>query len=192
MTIKNLLSLNGRITRNQEMKFTLSKSIEILERTPDVLIAMLYSLSTNWTSRNEGGETWSVFDIVGHLIEGEKTDWIPRMEIILSDKPDKTFEPFDRFAQFEASKGKSLTQLLDEFKRLRNRNIEHLRSKNLTNENNEEKGIHPAFGEITLSQLLSTWTVHDLSHIAQIARVMAKQYKAEVGPWVEYLRILQQ
>ena len=173
------------------MKFTLSKSIEILKRTPDVLIAMLHNLSTDWTLRNEGGETWSVFDIVGHLIEGEKTDWIPRMEIILSDKPDKTFEPFDRFAQFEESKGKSLTQLLDEFKRLRHSNIEHLRSKNLTDQNNEEKGIHPAFGEITLSQLLSTWTVHDLNHIAQISRVMAKQYKAEVGPWVEYLKILQ-
>ncbi len=173
------------------MKCTLPKSIEILERTPDVLIAMLHNLSADWTSGNEGGETWSVFDIVGHLIEGEKTDWIPRMEIILSDKPDKTFEPFDRFAQFEESKGKSLTQLLDEFKRLRNRNIERLRSKNLTDQNSEEKGIHPAFGEITLSQLLSTWTVHDLNHIAQIASVMAKQYKAEVGPWVEYLKILQ-
>lgn len=173
------------------MKFTLSKSIEILERTPDVLIAMLHNLSADWTSKNEGGETWSVFDIVGHLIHGEKTDWIPRMEIILSDKPDKTFKPFDRLAQFEESKGKSLTQLLDEFKRLRNRNIEQLRSKNLTDQNCEEKGIHPAFGEITLSQLISTWTVHDLNHIAQISRVMAKQYKAEVGPWVEYLKILQ-
>ncbi len=109
------------------MKCTLPKSIEILERTPDVLIAMLHNLSADWTSGNEGGETWSVFDIVGHLIQGEKTDWILRMEIILSDKLDKTFEPFDRFAQFEESKGKSLTQLLDEFKRLRNRNIECLR-----------------------------------------------------------------
>ncbi|MCW3089991.1 MAG: DinB family protein [Ferruginibacter sp.] len=164
------------------MEFNLSKSIEILERTPGVLIAMLHNLSDDWTSQNEGGETWSVFDIVGHLIHGEKTDWIPRMEIILSDKPTKTFEPFDRFAQFEESKGKSLAQLLDEFKTLRKHNIEQLRSKNLTKQNEQEKGIHPAFGEVTVSQLLSTWTVHDLNHIAQICRVIASQYKAEVGP----------
>ena len=173
------------------MNFALSKSIEILERTPAVLIAMLQNISPDWTSNNEGGETWSVYDIVGHLIQGEKTDWIPRMEIILSDKPDKTFEPFNRFAQFEESKGASLTELLDEFKRLRENNIERLSSKKLTDKNFDEKGIHPVFGEITLSQLLSTWTVHDLNHIAQISRVMAKQYKAEVGPWVEYLKILQ-
>jgi hypothetical protein len=164
------------------MNFTLSKSIEILERTPDILIAMLYDVSADWALNNEGGETWSVYDIAGHLIQGEKTDWIPRMEIILSDKPDKTFEPFDRFAQFEESKEGSLNQLLDEFKRLRKKNIEHLLSKKITKKNSEEKGIHPAFGEVTLSQLISTWAVHDLNHIAQIARVMAKQYKAEVGP----------
>ena len=173
------------------MNFSIVRSIEILERTPDVLIAMLQNVSADWTSSDEGIETWSAYDIVGHLIHGEKADWIPRMEIILSGRLDKTFEPFDRFAQFHESKGKSLTQLLDEFKRLRQKNIEHLRSKKLTDENIEEKGIHPTFGEVTLSQLLSTWTVHDLNHIAQISRVMAKQYKAEVGPWVEYLRILQ-
>jgi uncharacterized damage-inducible protein DinB len=173
------------------MHFSLPKSIEILERTPDVLITMLQNISPDWSSNNEGGETWSVYDIVGHLIHAEKTDWIARMEIILSDKPGKTFEPFDRFAQFENSKGKSLSQLLDEFKSLRKMNIEHLRSKNLTNKKKEEKGIHPSLGEVTLSQLLATWTVHDLNHIAQISRVMAKQYKAEVGPWKAYLRILQ-
>lgn len=172
------------------MNFNLSKSIEILERTPDVLIAMLQNVSTYWTSTNEGGETWSVYDVVGHLIEGEKTDWIPRMEIILSDKKDKTFEPFDRFAQ-KAFKDETLAQRLDEFKRLRKKNLDILRSKKLIDSNGNEKGMHPAFGEVTLSQLLSTWTVHDLNHISQIARVMAKQYKAEVGPWVEYLRILQ-
>src|SRR4028118_897029 len=147
------------------MKFTLSKSIEILERTPDILIAMLHNLSADWTSINEGGETWSVYDIVGHLIEGEKEDWIPRMEIILSDKPDKTFKPFDRFAQFRENKEKSLEQLLDEFKRLRNRNLEYLHSKQLASKDFELKGIHPVFGEVTLSQLISTWTVHDLNHI---------------------------
>lgn len=173
------------------MNFTIEKSIQILERTPDVLTTMLQDLSVDWTSTNEGGKTWSVYDVVGHLIHGEKTDWVPRAKIILSEKPDKSFEPFDRFAQFEESKGKSLTALLIEFKGLRKKNIEYLRSKNVTEKNLNEKGIHPAFGEVTLSQLLSTWVVHDLNHISQISRVMAKQYKAEVGPWIEYLRILQ-
>ncbi|MEO6730954.1 MAG: DinB family protein [Ferruginibacter sp.] len=173
------------------MNFTIERSIEILDRTPTVLIAMLQGLPIEWTANNEGGDTWSVFDIVGHFIEGEKTDWIPRMEIILSDNPDKHFEPFDRFAQLEDSKGKSLRQLLDEFKRLRKQNIEQLLSKRVTDINFDQKGIHPAFGEVTLSQLLATWAVHDLNHIAQIARVMAKQYKEAVGPWVPHLRILQ-
>ncbi len=173
------------------MNFTIPKSIEILERTPDVLIAMLQDISSEWTSNNEGAETWSAYDVVGHLIHCEKTDWIPRMEIILSDKSDKTFEPFDRFAQFKESKGKTLTELLNEFKQLRNINAALLRSKKLTNEMLTATGVHPAFGEVNLSQLLATWTVHDLNHIAQISRVMAKQYKDEVGPWIKYLRILQ-
>jgi hypothetical protein len=172
------------------MKFTVEKSLEILERTPNVLITMLQGISADWTSANEGGETWSVYDILGHYIHGEKTDWVPRTDIILSENSDKKFKPFDRFAQFEDSKGKTLSQLLIEFKILRERNIEHLRSKKLTDKNLEEKGIHPAFGEVTLSQLLSTWVVHDLNHIAQISRVMAKQYKTEVGPWTPYVSIL--
>jgi uncharacterized damage-inducible protein DinB len=172
------------------MNFSLSKSIEILERTPNVLIMMLQGLSPEWTSNNEGAETWSVFDVLGHLIEGEKTDWISRMNIILSDEPDKTFKPFDRFAQIEESKGKSLTELLSEFKSLRQHNIEHLKLKQLTDDDLLRTGLHPAFGEVTLSQLLSTWTVHDLNHIAQISRIMATQYKSAVGPWIEYLRIL--
>lgn len=173
------------------MNFTLEKSLEILERTPKVLITMLQDISDDWTSANEGGETWSVYDILGHLIHGEKTDWVPRADIILSETTDKAFKPFDRFAQFEDSKGKTLNQLLDEFKILREHNVEHLRSKKLTDKNLEEKGIHPAFGEVTLSQLLSTWVAHDLNHIAQISRVMAKQYLTEVGPWTAYLKILQ-
>lgn len=172
------------------MTFNLEKSIEILERTPHVLQTMLKNISKEWVFQNEGGETWSVYDVIGHLIHGEKTDWIPRTEIILSNTPNKVFQPFDRFAQFEDSKGASLEQLLEEFKILRAKNIEYLRSKNIT-DNLEEKGIHPSFGEVNLSQLLSTWVVHDLNHIAQISRVMAKQYKSEVGPWIEYLRILQ-
>jgi uncharacterized damage-inducible protein DinB len=156
------------------MNFTLEKSLEILERTPNVLITMLQDISADWISANEGGETWSVYDVLGHLIHGEKTDWIPRTEIILSESSDKSFMPFDRFEQFENSKGKSLSQLLKEFKILRERNVQQLRSKKITDKNLEEKGIHPAFGEVTLSQLLSTWVVHDLNHIVQISRVMAK------------------
>lgn len=172
------------------MNFTIEKSIEILERTPAVLETMLKNISADWTENNEGGETWRVFDVLGHLVHGEKTDWMARMEIILSDREDKTFKPFDRFAQFEDSKGKTLSELLDEFKRLRRENIEILRSKKLTAESFGKKGIHPAFGEVTLAQLLATWTVHDLDHISQIARVMAKQFKETVGPWKEYLKIL--
>jgi hypothetical protein len=173
------------------MSFTVEKSIEILERTPEILNILLRNISPYWTSNNEGGETWSAYDIMGHLIHGEKTDWIPRAEIILSEKADKRFEIFDRFAQFKDSEGKSLTQLIDEFKSLRKKNIEVLLSKKLTDKDLEKKGIHPAFGEVTLSQLLSTWVVHDLNHLAQISRVMAKQFKPAVGPWTQYLRILQ-
>jgi len=173
------------------MNFNLEKSIEILERTPDVINTLLQNISDEWTTNNEGGESWSAYDIVGHLIHGELTDWIPRADIILSDNPNKAFTAFNRFAQFDESKGKSLQQLLDEFKLLRKKNIEHLKSKKITADALELQGIHPAFGEVTLAQLLSTWVVHDLNHIAQISRVMAKQYKEAVGPWTAYLRILQ-
>ncbi len=172
------------------MEFDLLKSIEILTRTPIVLDAFLRGLNENWTQSTEGENTWSPYDIVGHLIHGEKTDWISRMQIILSDHSDKSFKPFDRFAQFDESKGKTLSQLLDEFKILRKESIEILESKKLTTDDLRKKGIHPVFGEVTLSQLLATWTTHDLSHLAQIARVMAKQYTFEVGPWKEYLPIL--
>jgi len=174
------------------MNFTIEKSIEILERTPGVLRAMLQGVSVDWTSTNEGEETWSVYDIVGHLIHGEKTDWMTRAAIILSENAGKEFTLFDRFAQFEESKGKSLQDLLDEFKILREKNIENLLSKNITANELQEKGIHPAFGEVTLAQLLAAWVVHDLNHISQISRVMAKQYKGAVGPWIKYLKILQQ
>src|SRR6266496_4732822 len=173
------------------MNFSIERSIQILERTPAVLNTMLQNISEEWTSANEGGETWSVYDIIGHFIHGEKTDWIPRAEIILSDKPDKAFVPFDRFAQFKESKRKSLQQLLDEFAILRKKNIEILCAKKLTDKSLAETGIHPAFGKVTMSQLLSAWVVHDLNHIGQICRVMAKQYKSAVGPWTEYLKILQ-
>ena len=172
------------------MEFKLDKAIEILERTPGAIEALLKGLSQEWIMNNEGDHTWSPYDIVGHLIHGEKTDWIVRMEIIISDNEDKTFQPFDRFAQFEQSKGKTLQQLIDEFKELRKQNIAVLISKNFNESDLNKTGIHPAFGVVTLRQLLATWVVHDLSHIAQIARVMAKQYKTEAGPWQAYLPIL--
>ena len=173
------------------MNYSLSKSIEILERTPEVLMVLLKDLSADWTSHNEGEGTWNVCDVVGHLIHGEKTDWIPRMDIILSGTPDKSFEPFDPLEYVQEIKGKSLIELLEEFRRLRQNNLEHLKSKNLSTTDLELTGIHPEFGTVTLSQMLSTWTVHDLNHIAQISRIMSKQYKEAVGPWIGYLRILQ-
>lgn len=172
------------------MTFNLDKSIEILERTPTTLQLLLKDLSDEWTLSNEGNDTFSPYDVLGHLIHGDKTDWIPRLEIILSDKDDKSFTPYDRFAQFEESKGKSMNQLLEEFKQIRQQNIVLLKSKNLKENDFTKTGIHSKFGTVTLSQLLATWTIHDLSHIAQITRVMCKQYKDEVGPWIEYMGIL--
>ena len=172
------------------MKFNLAKSIEILERTPALIEGLLVGLSEEWTNSNEGPDTWSPYDIVGHLIHGEKTDWMPRMEVILSESSDKRFAPFDRFAQFRDSEGKTLSQLLATFKSLRHQNLDRLRSLELSKEDFTKTGIHPEFGETSLSQLLSTWVVHDLNHIGQMVRVMAKQYKEEVGPWVKYLKIL--
>lgn len=170
--------------------FHLNTHYTLLSRTPSVLEILLSGLPDELLFSNEGGESWSPFDIVGHLIHGEKTDWIPRMEIILAQNPGSVFEPFDRFAQFEASKGKSIHQLLKEFRSLREANLAVLTAKNLQPYHLELKGFHPALGEVTLAQLLSTWTVHDLNHIAQIARVIAFQRKDDVGPWKAYLGIL--
>jgi hypothetical protein len=173
------------------MNFNLTKSLEVLERTPQVLTTLLSGLSDDWILNNEGEESWSPYDVIGHLIHGEKTDWLVRTEIILADKSDKTFDLFDRFAQFEESKGKTISQLLADFQELRNNNLTALKSKEITSADLMKTGIHPAFGAVTLEQLLATWVAHDLGHIAQVARVMAKQYKEEVGPWREYLPILE-
>lgn len=172
------------------MKFDLNKGIAILERTPVILEAFLKDLSEEWTLSNEGGDSWSPFDVVGHLIHGEKTDWIQRMKIILGEGPGKTFAPFDRFAQFESSKGKSMNELLDEFKERRAENLAILKSMKLSEDKFILKAIHPGLGEVSMKQLLSAWVAHDLGHIAQISRVMAKQYKEEVGPWNEYLTVM--
>ena len=174
------------------MEFSINKSIEILERTPHVLIQLTNHLSAEWTMNNEGGETWSVFDVIGHLIHGEKTDWMVRIEIILSERANKEFEPFDRFAQLVKSKGKSLEQLLNEFLAVRELNIKKLKGLNLTENDFTRTGIHPAFGAVTVLQLIAAWTVHDLNHMSQISRVMAKQYKELSGPWIEYMKILNQ
>jgi uncharacterized damage-inducible protein DinB len=171
------------------MDFSIEKSVPILRNTPSVLRSLTKDLPDEWLQNNEGGDTWSVYDIVGHLLHGERTDWIPRLEKVLSTN-DKHFVPFDRFAQFTESKGRSLATLLDEFEEARNRNIAILLHKNISPELYNEEGIHPAFGKVTLSQLLATWTAHDLGHIAQATRVMARQYKEAVGPWTEYLRIM--
>lgn len=170
--------------------FDLDTAFPILNRTPILLSMMLGDLPEEWTHANEGGDSWSPFDIVGHYIQGEKTDWIPRANIILSDAEDKTFEPFDRFAQQEASKGKSMDDLLDEFVDLRTENIRTLLDMDLSADNLARTGMHPDLGEVTLSQLLCTWVTHDLAHLSQLARVMAKQHKDAVGPWQAYMSIL--
>ena len=172
------------------MKYNINQGVEILERTPAVLLKLLSGLSDEWLHNNEGPDTWSAYDVVGHLIHGEKTDWTERLDIILRDGPDKIFTPFDRFAQFEASKGKTMGQLLEEFKQLRTENMTYLRSLNISEDQYDLKATHPSLGEVSLSELLAAWVAHDLGHIAQIARVMAKQYKDEVGPWVEYMSVL--
>jgi len=172
------------------MKFDLNKSVEILEKTPMVLESILSELSSCWTKSNEGKNSWSPYDILGHLIFGEKTDWMVRVKIILSQSKNKMFEPFDRFAQLKEKQNKTISDLIAEFKNLRKSNLKELKSLNITNKDFELKGMHPEFGEVTLEQLISTWVVHDLGHIAQISRVMAKQYKTNVGPWNAYLGIL--
>lgn len=171
-------------------KFSIQKSIAVLERTPFVIEMLLRDLPEDWTVNNEGEGTWSPYDIVGHLIHGEKTDWIPRMKIILSDSENKTFQPFDRFAQFNDSKGKTLSELLVEFKLRRKASVEILNSQKITEDQLGRTGVHPKFGSVTLKELLATWVAHDLNHIGQIVRVMAKQYHNEVGPWKEFLGIL--
>jgi uncharacterized damage-inducible protein DinB len=172
------------------MIFSLEHATPLLRSTPRVLRSWLTDLPESWNTSNEGPNTWSPFDIVGHLIHGERTDWIPRIELLLMHGENQAFTPFDRFAQFQESRGKSLYQLLDTFAELRESNVERLVSLQLTSKDLERRGRHPELGQVTLGQLISTWVVHDLNHIGQIARVMSRQYRSDVGPWVEYLPIL--
>jgi len=172
------------------MNFELAHATGILRRTPATLNALLRDLPEPWLVQNEGPETWSPYDVIGHLIHGDETDWIPRAKIILEHGETRAFEPFDRVAMFEDSKGKSIVELLDTFAELRAKNLHVLASLNLTSDLLNKRGRHPELGVVTLRQLLSTWVIHDLGHIRQIVRVMSKQYREAVGPWKAYLSIL--
>ena len=172
------------------MSFELAQAIQVLERTPDVLRRMLAGLDEDWIHANEGPETWSAFDVVGHLIHGDRTDWVERARRILEHGTELPFEYFDRFAQERASRGKTLGQLLDEFAEVRRESLASLAAFDLSAEDFEREGVHPSLGKVTLSELLATWVTHDLGHIAQISRVMAKRYADEIGPWMEYIPIV--
>lgn len=172
------------------MEFELAPAIEVLARTPITLNSLLRDLPESWLVRNEGPETWSPYDVVGHLIHAEKTDWIPRAKIILEHGEARAFEPFDRVAMFAASKGKSMVELLDTFAQMRAENLRELQALNLNSDLLDKRGRHPELGVVTLGQLFATWVVHDLGHIRQVVRVMAKQYREAVGPWKAYLSIV--
>jgi uncharacterized damage-inducible protein DinB len=172
------------------MDFVLDDALPVLRATPQVLRAWLEHLPDSWLRSNEGPDTWSPYDIVGHLIHGERTDWIPRLELLLAHGDSRPFTPFDRFAQFRESRGKSLSELLDTFAELRLTNVGRLESHRLEASDLARRGLHPELGPVTLGQLLATWVAHDLNHLAQIARVMARQYADAVGPWMEYLPLL--
>jgi hypothetical protein len=171
--------------------FSLAETIAVLARTPATLNALLRGLPDIWLHRNEGKDTWSAFDIVGHLVVGERTDWIPRVRTILENGESRPFDPFDRLAQFKESKDKSLEQLLDDFARLRTESLAVLQAQNLQPEDLVRRGKHPALGVVTLSELLAAWAVHDLTHLHQLSRVMAHQYHDAVGPWSAYLGVLE-
>src|SRR6266699_5557170 len=173
------------------MEQNLEHTISLLARTPPALDALLRDLPEAWTLRNEGENSWSAFEVVGHLIHGERTDWMPRARVILQFGESKAVEPFDRLAQERESQGKSLARLLDEFALLRGESLDQLRDLNLRPEDLARRGRHPALGVVTLSQLLAAWVVHDLTHLHQISRVMAHQYRNAVGPWSKYLGVLE-
>ena len=172
------------------MTFDLNDGEAVLERTPRVLEALLSGLPRAWTTGNEGTDTWSPFDVVGHLIDGELTDWMTRLHVILAQGPNRRFEPFDRFRHAGRNTHRALEDLLAEFRQLREKNLGELRALHLTPVQLQLTGEHPEFGTVTLAQLLATWVAHDLGHIAQITRVMAKQYRQAVGPWEAYLPVL--
>jgi hypothetical protein len=172
------------------MHFEMVTAVPVLERTPRVLHELLGGLPDEWIRATEGPETWSPFDVVGHLIHGERTDWMTRAELIVREGERRTFPPFDRVAMFEASRGRSLAELLVTFAELRTASLDRLRALALREDDLGRRGRHPELGAVTLSQLLATWVAHDLSHIGQIVRVMGRQYTDAVGPWRTYLPML--
>jgi len=172
------------------MSFDLDETFDILKRTPAVLAALLAGIGEDWQIATEGPDTWSAVDVVGHLVHGEETDWVPRARLILEHGDGKPFEPFDRFAQLERFQGWPLDDLLERFATLRAANLAEVRGWNLTEYDLSRPGRHPELGAVDLRQLLATWAVHDLNHLAQIARVLAKRYGEEVGQWKAYLSIL--
>jgi len=178
------------IHKNKTVKFNIDTACNLLSRTPKLLKSLLLDFDSTWANSNEGPSTWTAFDVVGHLIHGEKADWLLRTNMILNDGATKAFPTFEREAMFEASKGKSLNQLLEEFETLRSNNILEIKSLNLLSEDFAKTGTHPSFGPVSLEELLSCWVVHDLNHLSQISRVLAFQYKDNVGHWKEYLPIL--
>lgn len=172
------------------MQFQLDDALALLSRTPAALDALLRDLPEGWTRHNEGGQTWSAYDVVGHLLHGERTDWIPRAKRILESGESKPFDKFDRFAQFRESEGKSLPQLLDEFKNARAENIAEVRSMNLKSSDFDRRGMHPTLGTVTLGNLLATWAAHDLTHLHQLSRILAHQYRDAVGPWTAFMGVM--
>jgi hypothetical protein len=170
--------------------FVIDEAVAVLTRTPAALDALLRGLPDGWIAATEGPGTWSPFDVIGHLIHGERTDWIPRVRVILDHGRTRPFDTFDRFAQFAASRGRTLDRLLDEFASLRRDNLRELAALRLTEADLDRRGQHPELGSVTLRQLLSTWVAHDLDHVVQVSRVLARQYSDEVGPWRAYLRII--
>lgn len=177
-------------TSRTNRRFAVDEAIAILSRTPSTLDALLRGLPESWIMAHEGGETWSPFDVIGHLIHGEQTDWMPRARIILEHGESRAFDKFDRFAQFEDSRGRTLPSLLDEFAAARGESVRSLAALQLTEADLDRRGTHPELGGVTLRQLLATWVAHDLDHIVQVARVLARQYADEVGPWRAYLRVI--
>jgi DinB family protein len=178
------------MTARTRRSLVVEEAAAVLARTPGALDALLRGLPDDWIGANEGGETWSPFDVVGHLIHGEKTDWMPRVRIILEHGETRPFDKFDRFAQLAASEGRSLGSLLEEFAALRDENVRQLLGLQLSEADLGRRGRHPELGGVTLRQLLATWVAHDLDHVVQISRVLARQYSDEVGPWRAYLRII--
>jgi hypothetical protein len=173
------------------MSHNLDESLSLLARTPATLNALLRDQPEIWTLRNEGGTTWNAVEIVGHLISGERTDWVPRIRMIMQFGETRTFEPFDMQGHVREIQGKSMNHLLDEFAQLRTSNLIELRAWKLQPADLERRGVHPSLGTVTMSQLIATWPAHDMTHLHQLSRVLAHQYREEVGSWSQYMGVLQ-